>query len=139
MQLTQQAINGNRPTRTVGNSRYFGGSNTSPRRMKNLAYAWRNHHRSRKPEPFFFNVTRTPASNGDVSRNIKRKAARGGNYTPSSVIGFVTRADRERGIIHFTSLGFNHFTLFRDVNAEFALMIGRAGSWLAPGEVWVNR
>jgi hypothetical protein len=51
------------------------------------------------------------------------------------VVGFVTVADREAGITQLRSQGWNHFTLFNDVNARFALQYGRNDS----GQLCINR
>lgn len=142
-----QITNSNAPTwKNIASSRSFGGASTTPRRANGIAYAWRLHRRARKADPFFFTLSKTRGSAGDglvrpeLPRRLKRQGAKGGQFAPSFIAGFVTRADRERGIQHFADQGYNHFTLFKDVNAEYALMVGMAaGSWLAPGQVWVNR
>jgi hypothetical protein len=101
------------------NRRRFGGSKTTPRQRMCLAYAWRQ-HRQQGSGVFMFRVTSM----------IKTKGIARGR-----VVGFVTVADREAGITQLRSQGWNHFTLFNDVNARFALQYGRNDS----GQLCINR
>jgi hypothetical protein len=105
--------------------RHFGGTKTTEKRRRGIAYAWRRHRdgwdkrADRNPSgmPFWFRVT------GSVFRSTKtgKPVVSGGR-----VIGFVTAADRTRAIPFLRKLGYNSFTEFRDVNATFALQIGKA-------------
>jgi hypothetical protein len=109
-----------------GRGRWFGGSKTSARRAKCIAYAWRRHRSSWRTredrntdQPFWFQVT------GSVFKSTKT-----GRPMPTigrgRVIGFVTAADRTRALPFLREMGYNSFTEFRDVNATFALQIGQS-------------
>ena len=108
-----------RPTLGVWGSgkRVFGGQATTQRRARSIAYAWRQwrktHHDSgcERCEPFMFTL-------------VGASRRRDGSRSERSIVGFVTAADRERGIRYLIGQGHNHFTLFRDVNATFALQFG---------------
>lgn len=100
--------------------RWFGGTKTSMRRAKCLAYAWRRHRGSSFKRldrygdiPFMFGVTtatrRDPKTGKPITKNMR-------------VVGFVTEADRRRGIEYLRAKGCDYFTTFRDVNATYALM-----------------
>ena len=105
---------------TTGGSRYrwFGGTKTSPRRAKCLAYAWREHRRLGRPGPYFFTVTHSSFRNPKTG---KAQSTRGAGQ----VIGFVTEAERTQGIRYLKTLGYTSFTAFHDVNARFALQIAK--------------
>lgn len=92
-------------------NKQYGGSATDLRRANGLRYA---HRLAKRNNQLFYWVV--------VGTSPKRG---GGRTELPGVVGFATHADRERGIAHFTAAGANHFTLFRDVNATFALQLGR--------------
>ena len=115
--LTQAGLAGGR--RNADNRRvWFGGTKTSMRRAKCLAYARRQHRRLGKPGPFFFTVTRSIHHDPRTGRAIQ-------NHGVGQVIGFVTEAERTQGIRYLKAQGYVHFTAFRDVNATFALAIAK--------------
>lgn len=89
----------------------YGGSGTPERRRNTLRYAHREARRRNRL--FYWTVIGT------------RKRRDGTRTEFPNVVGFASAADRDRGIVYFGSLGANHFTCFRDVNATFALQIGR--------------
>lgn len=96
--------------------RIFGGASTSRRRRNGLAWAYRHraaHRNARDQRPYYFRVA-------------------------LGIVGFVSEADRRRGIRLFSKQGYNHFTCFMDVNATYALQYGHAAYHLPKGQVTVN-
>lgn len=109
----------------VNRRQWFGGTRTSQRRARCLAYAWRQHRKSGNPAPFWFSVTHSvfhdPRQGRDRSGRGKATPTRG----MGRVIGFVTAKDRERARPFLRAMGYDYFVPFNDVNARFALQIGR--------------
>lgn len=125
--------------------RWFGGSKSSIRRQRCLAYAWRQHRKTDNPAPFWFRVTGSVFRDRRIGTDKDGKGKARPTVGGGRVIGFVTAADRKRSYPFLRALGYNHFTEFRDVNATFALMIGTDHKTstdpqpLKPGVLFSNR
>lgn len=108
------------------NRRAFGGTKTSMRKSKCIAYAWRQHRRSGNPAPFWFGLTHSSFRDPRLGRDRDGKGKAQPTNGRGRFIGFVTAADRQRAKAYFAALGYDYFTEFRDVNATYAASIGQS-------------